>query len=279
MVIGSMTSPAMAQTFQNNDFISWSQIAWHNLGSELSQGFNTAFASTGDLMEIGIPGSAGNSIIFDDPKYVVAFLPATGASGALSIDLLDPVVSSSGGYGGEVAALTLNVAFSDAGLLKGNLNLPFGNLILKDLTGDLSFANGLSVRQVLADANTVLGGGAEPNSSVTLTDMFTLTNDIDMSFNGGPVSAFAIQNFVYPETTVSAPEIDPAPMGGAVVLLIGGLAVVRGRLRGLPSTMATSASLPGRRCGGRSRGRPFLFSRECVEITSINVDTISGAPG
>lgn len=229
MVIGSMTSPAMAQTFQNNDFITWSQIGWSNQGSELGQDFNTVFASTGDLMEIGIPGSAGNSIIFDDPKYVVAFLPAIFPAGVLTTDLLDPAVSSSGAYGGEVVALTLNVAFSDAGLLKGNLNLAFGDLVLKGLTGDLAFANGLSVRQVLADANTVVGGGAEPNSSVTLTDMFTLTNDIDMSFNGGPVSTFATQNFVYPATTMSAPEVDPTMMSGAALLLIGALAVARGR--------------------------------------------------
>jgi hypothetical protein len=229
MVIGTMTGPAMAQTFQNNDFITWSQIGWSNLGSELGQDFNTVFASSGDLMEIGIHGSAGNSIIFDDPTYIVAFLPALFPAGVLTTDLLDPAVSSSGAYGGEVTALTLNVAFSDAGLLKGNLSLPFGDLVLKGLTGDLSFANGLSVRQVLADANTVLGGGAEPNSSVTLTDMFTLTNDIDMSFNGGPVSTFASQNFVYPKTTASAPEIDPATMSGAAMLLIGALAVVRGR--------------------------------------------------
>ena len=229
MVIGTMTTPAMAQTFQNNDFITWSQIGWSNLGTQVGQDFDTVFAATGDLMEIGIHGSAGNSIIFDDPKDVVAFLPATFPAGVLTSDLLDPAVSPAGAYGGEVVALTLNVAFSDAGLLKGNINLPFGDLVLKGLTGDLAFANGLSVRQVLADANTVVGGGAEPNSSVTLTDMFTLTNDIDMSFNGGPVSSFAKQNFVYPTTTVSAPEIDPAIMSGPAMLLIGALAVVRGR--------------------------------------------------
>jgi hypothetical protein len=95
-------------------------------------------------------------------------------------------------------------------------------------TGDLTFANGLTVRQILNDANTVLGGGPEPNPSVMFQDMFALANSIDMSFNGGTVSTFATQHFVYP-VTMSAPEIDPVTVGGAATLLIGALAVVRGR--------------------------------------------------
>jgi hypothetical protein len=42
------------------------------------------------------------------------------------------------------------------------------------------------------------------------------------------VRTFATQHFVYP-VTKSAPEIDSATMGGAATLLIGALAVVRGR--------------------------------------------------
>jgi len=74
----------------------------------------------------------------------------------------------------------------------------------------------------------VLGGGPEPNPSVMFQDMFALANSIDMSFNGGTVSTFATQHFVYP-VTMSAPEIDPVTVGGAATLLIGALAVVRGR--------------------------------------------------
>ena len=122
----------------------------------------------------------------------------------------------------------MNVAFNDAGLLKGNLGMSVGNLVLTGFTGDLTFANGLTVRQILNDANTVLGGGPEPNLSVMFQDMFTLANSIDMSFNRGTVSTFATEHFVYP-VTMSAPEIDPVTMGGAATLLIGALAVVRGR--------------------------------------------------
>lgn len=228
--------PAFADDFQTNDFISWSQGAWGqnaepgNPAQELQQDFNTVFASTNDLMEIGIHGSAGYSIIFDDPSYLATFLPATGAPGVLTADLLDPATSAGGSYAGEVATMQLNIAFSDAGVLKGNLNLPFGNLVLTNLTGDLSFANGQTVRQLFADANTVLGGGPEPNSSVAFLDLFQLINNIDMSFNGGPPSVFAQQNFVYPVTTTqAAPEIDASTAASGVTLLAGVLIVMRRR--------------------------------------------------
>jgi hypothetical protein len=70
---------------------------------------------------IGIHGSAGYSIIFDDPNDIINFLPATGAPGPLTADLLDPATSAAGSYGGEVATLEVNVAFNDASILKGNL--------------------------------------------------------------------------------------------------------------------------------------------------------------
>lgn len=126
--------------------------------------------------------------------------------------------------------MQLNIAFSDAGVLKGNRDLPFGNLVLTNLTGDLSFANGLTVRQVFADANTVLGGGSEPSSSVAFLGLFQLINNIDMSFNGGPPSVFAQQNFVYPVTsTHAAPEIDASTAASGVTLLAGVLVLMRRR--------------------------------------------------
>ena len=51
------------------------------IGGSIQQNFDTVFAPTGDLMQIGIPGSAGYSIIFDDPSHVTAFLPAVFAPG------------------------------------------------------------------------------------------------------------------------------------------------------------------------------------------------------
>ncbi|MGD0505571.1 MAG: hypothetical protein ABSD02_22845 [Steroidobacteraceae bacterium] len=54
--------------------------------------------------------------------YLTTFLPATGAPGVLTANLLDPATSAAGGYAGEVAAVQLNIAFSDAGMLKTSHN-------------------------------------------------------------------------------------------------------------------------------------------------------------
>ena len=88
----------------------------------------------------------------------------------------------------------------------------------------------MSVREVLADANPLLGGGASP---FTPLDMFILLNGIDMSFNGGDqVSTFAMEHLAFPAT---APIPEPATWA---MLLLGfaglGLAGLRRRAGGKP---------------------------------------------
>ena len=70
--------------------------------------------------------------------------------------------SASGTFGGEVLALRLNIDLSDAGYTLGNLGIPFGDLQLHSFTAQ-PLLNGLSVRQFLADVNTLLGGGHAGN--------------------------------------------------------------------------------------------------------------------
>jgi hypothetical protein len=178
--------------WHDNDIVTWSQIAWGGGESGLLESdFDTVFAPESDLMEIGIPGAAGFSIIWDDPTKLVSFLPATGAPGQLTADLLDPTVSASGSYGGEVATMRLNIAFGDDNLLGATTSIHLGDLSVCNLTGTQAPLNGLTVRAVQAQANTILGGGT---GSVSLIDMFTVINNIDMAFNGGPVSTFAQQS-------------------------------------------------------------------------------------
>jgi hypothetical protein len=105
--------------------------------------------------------------------------------------LLDPTVSASGSYGGEVATMRLNIAFGDDNLLGATTSIHLGDLSVCNLTGTQAPLNGLTVRAVQAQANTILGGGT---GSVSLIDMFTVINNIDMAFNGGPVSTFAQQS-------------------------------------------------------------------------------------
>ena len=228
--------PAHATTFTDNEFVTWSQGAWGddpfcesgnpaecNISGLLENDFNSLFAPS-DLLELGVPGAGGFSMIFDSADAIIAYLPASGVPDPLTADLLDPVHTASGALGGEVLTATLNVTFSDDGVLAHPSGVPFGDLVLQNLeslVGDPSFGNGVgpeiaeldgtSVRDVLADANSLLGGAASP---FTPQDMFVVLNDIDMSFNGGPAGEFAMEYLALPE----GPAV-PEPSTWAMMLV------------------------------------------------------------
>ena len=97
---------------------------------------------------------------------------------ALTADLTDPESSSSGVFGGQLVAATLNVAFDAAGIGKCTLTgdcdfgFPPGTL------GTLVYAAGcvddelvgLSVNDVIALANTAISGEGLP-AGVTIGDL------------------------------------------------------------------------------------------------------------
>jgi hypothetical protein len=201
-----------AQAFTDNEFETFGQAAWgadpngQNISSELINQFGTVYAPT-DLLEIGIHGTAGFSIIFDDGQSIVGYLPASGAPGVLTADLLDPASSSSGVFGGEVLALRLNIDFSDAGLTPHPNGVAFGDLILKGLTGTEASMNGLTVRALLSDMNILLGGGTVAN--ISLTDADDVTDGVNSSFNGGPVSTFGQNNLELPPSATPLPATLP----------------------------------------------------------------------
>ena len=237
-----MHGAAFAGPFNNNDFVTWSQVAWGgtpapgNISYTLETHFNSLYSPEGDLLQIGLPGP-GYSMIFDSADAIINYLPGEGASGPLTVSLLDPVTSSSGSFGGEVLTLTLNVDFNDAGLLTGNLHIPFGDLLLTGLSGDLAFANGMSVRSLLGEANTALGAGPLPGAGLSYQDLFGLINDVDDSFNGGPAGSFADAHLELPATTTPVLETGPFTGFGDTALLVCLIAGIgRRRIRLLSPT-------------------------------------------
>jgi hypothetical protein len=235
-----------ADTFQTGEFVSYSFIPLASrdgvtpnsqAGASLEQNFDSVFASTGGLMEIGIPGSAGNSIIFDNGPAVVTFESGDAPAGRLTVDLLDPATSSGGTFAMDVAALEVTTAFDRAGVsaFKGTSNVLLQNLTLTGLIGDEQWANGLNIGQVLAESNVVLGGGPLPNNKTSLSAVFGLVDDIDNSFEAGDgVTAWGQQHLLLPASsggsgTITAPEIDPASAISGLTLLAGALAVLRAR--------------------------------------------------
>jgi hypothetical protein len=118
--------------------------------------------ATGGTLEVG----ARNTITFTGPGAVEEFLPAGGKPRQLSASYTDPASTESGGFGGQVVALKLNVLYSDAGIgLKGAGAGRLGELYIAD-----GAFKGLTVREFLALAERELGGedaGAQYGASVS----------------------------------------------------------------------------------------------------------------
>jgi len=183
-----------ASAWQNGDEMTNGQADWDS-SSLLVTDFDSVYGSNFSFsVTVGLP-NPGFSMTFGGPSYVEAFLPQSGAPGALDANLDNPTTSSSGVFGGDVLSLQLNVDFNDAGFLTGTSNLKFGDLTLCGFT-TLSDLNGMSVRQFLDVVNTALGGGATTDSIASLQPVTASTN---AAFVGGSPSTFA-QTHLFPGT-------------------------------------------------------------------------------
>ncbi len=212
-------APAHATNFAAGEFVTASQVLWGedptptNLAGVLESKFNSVFAPS-DLLEVGIPGAAGFSMIFDSADAVIAYLPTGGGPGPLTADLLDPVTSASGFLGGGVVATALNVAFSDAGLLAHPPGIAFGDLVFQNLGSlvsdpesqgvgpEVAELDGMTVREVLSEAEQVLGGAATPFTPRDMAEIMDLT---ERAFNTGAVSNQADIYLALPAST-AVPE-------------------------------------------------------------------------
>lgn len=177
------------------------------------------------LLEVGIPGLAGFSMAFTSASHIIAYLPGTGTPGPLQGDLLNPLITASGSFGGEVTALQLNVDFSDAGFVLGALGIPFGDLILANFS-TLPLLNGLTVDAYSDIVNTLLGGGS---AIYTIADLAPITEQLNQSFLLGVPSTFAEEHLVLPDGPTT-----PVPEPSTMVLVglgLGALELVRRRKR------------------------------------------------
>ncbi|MHC4414322.1 MAG: hypothetical protein ACYS0G_03460 [Planctomycetota bacterium] len=113
------------------------------------------------------------AILLTSSQAVADYLPAGGTPAALTADQTDPETTSSGVFGGQLVAATLNVAVDDAGLRRDGGIPPFqagtlGNLVyIACVDDDLV---GLTVNQVIALANTAISSGGTP-AGVTISDL------------------------------------------------------------------------------------------------------------
>jgi hypothetical protein len=144
-------------------------------------------------MFIGIDGTSGFAHYFTHAGALQDYLPAFfGTPAALTSDLVNGTTSPAGVFGGDLAALTLNVDFSDTSLLLGSSGVPFGDLTMCGLATP-SGLNGQMVRDFLGIANTAIAGGT---TAFTFAELDQLTRDLNQSFSLGYVSTFADEHLV-----------------------------------------------------------------------------------
>lgn len=189
---GGCTDGAPGCGWNAGDLTTYSQVTWPTdttaRGIAINN-FNTVYAPTFGVMEVGIPGAAGFSMRFDSGTATLLYVPASGTPAALTADLLDPTTSASGVFGGDVVALELNVDFS--GYTAGTSGLLFGSLTVCGLA--TTALDGLTVSQVLADANVALGGGS---TAASIADLDALAQNLNASFLSSTPSSWAQTHLV-----------------------------------------------------------------------------------
>jgi hypothetical protein len=203
-----------ADTWSNGAVITYDEGSWSANSTAttlLDNDFALVYASTGGIVTVGLPTS-GFTMGFDGSFAIRTYLPAPGPPAPLTSNITDPTTSPAGMFGGDVLALQLNVDFSNAGFLVGTSGIPFGNLVLQNFTSQPAL-NGLTVSQFLGDANSCLGGGS---CLYSIGVMDTITFDLNASFDGGVVSAFA-------QTNLAAPASATVPEPSSILLLMPGL--------------------------------------------------------
>jgi hypothetical protein len=238
--------PVGAATFTPGEFITCDQSEYGHdkfgnpfdsqVAALLENNFDTIFAPFEDLLQVGVPGPAGYSMIFDSPDAVIAYLPARGSPAPLTADLLDPLTSASGFFGGEVVDATLNVDFSNAGLLAHPTGVTFGDLVFQNLGSlvgtpfvntidpEIADLNGLPIHEVLSEANLVLGGIANPDG-ISAADFEAALYVADYAFKDGllPVATFVDGEVFTPFSYLIAPALTspavPEPSTWAMMLI------------------------------------------------------------
>lgn len=178
--------------WQNGDETSYTQVSWPDnptASALLAANYGSVYAAVSDVFVIG---TGGFSLSFGDATHLLAFLPQAGTPGPLTESQTNPGSSEAGLFGGDVAALKLDVDFSDAGLLANTVGVSFGDLHLCSLV-DTPDLNGSTVRQLLDIANGWLGGNTGPD---TLAAVDTLVENVNIAFDGGTVTPFAQAHLV-----------------------------------------------------------------------------------
>jgi hypothetical protein len=119
---------------------------------------------------VSIGDASGFRATWTSSAAVEAYLPAGGTPRPLSQNYTNPTSTSAGVLGGQVLALTLNVAYSCGGAFAdlglGGSGFCYGTFTIPDYCGKFA---GISVQEFLDIANLVLSGDASAASGYNAT--------------------------------------------------------------------------------------------------------------
>ena len=164
LLVGQFTTPNPPSPFTG---CTVTQGGWHanphgnNPGTLLAKVFPTVYPS-------GVTIGGTFTLTFDSAAAVRAFLPAGGTPGVLTSSATDPTSSAAGVFAGQVLALQLNVDIEH-----------YGTVVI---SGTGTSFDGKTVADVLAAANTALGGGPLP-AGFTISSLNDLVDSLNQKFD------------------------------------------------------------------------------------------------
>jgi hypothetical protein len=143
----------------------------NNPGAFLAENFGAAFP---DGVTIGGGDCGGPTAVFTSAEAIRNFLPAGGTPSALSQNHTDPTSTEAGVLAGQVLALSLNVGF-DSAIPDFSTN----PISLADLrvVQPASPCFGMTVQEVLDEANGILGGCPSTLTASQINDCVTAINE------------------------------------------------------------------------------------------------------